>query len=128
MLRLRAILSNALLHSTPGSPITVAVAHDAQRGGALATAGAELPPGSPVAVVSVADSGPGISAEQASRVFDRFYRVDDGRTRTAGGTGLGLAIAAALAEAHHGCVELRSDSAGGCTVRLLLPRTGPWNA
>nr|WP_246330827.1 HAMP domain-containing sensor histidine kinase [Saccharopolyspora hordei] len=117
------LLSNALLHSTPGSPITVEVAHDAQRGGALASAGAELPPGSPVAVVSVADSGPGISVEHASRIFDRFYRVDDGRTRAAGGTGLGLAIAAALAEAHNGCVELRSNSAGGCTFRLVLPLT-----
>lgn len=123
--RLRQVLtnlvSNALLHSTPGSPITVEVAHGSAGGGALAAAGAELPPGAPVAVVSVADSGPGIAAEHAGRIFDRFYRVDDGRTRAAGGTGLGLAIAAALAEAHNGRVDLRANPAGGCTFRLLLP-------
>ncbi|MER7080707.1 sensor histidine kinase, partial [Saccharopolyspora kobensis] len=123
--RLRQVLtnlvSNALLHSTPGSPITVEVAPGSVGGGALAAAGAELAAGAPVAVVSVADSGPGIAAEHAGRIFDRFYRVDDGRTRESGGTGLGLAIAAALAEAHHGRVELRANPAGGCTFCLLLP-------
>ncbi|RKT85848.1 two-component system, OmpR family, sensor kinase [Saccharopolyspora antimicrobica] len=126
--RLRQVLtnlvSNALLHSTPGSPITVEVAHGSAGGGALAAAGAELTAGAPVAVVSVADSGPGIAAEHAGRIFDRFYRVDDGRTRESGGTGLGLAITAALAEAHHGRVELRANAEGGCTFRLLLPLTG----
>ncbi|MDA3630064.1 ATP-binding protein, partial [Saccharopolyspora sp. WRP15-2] len=123
--RLRQVLtnlvSNALLHSTPGSPITVEVAYGAVESGASASAGAEMPVGSPVVVVSVSDRGPGIAAEDASRIFDRFYRVDDGRTRQAGGTGLGLAIAAALAEAHNGRVELRANPAGGSTFRLLLP-------
>ncbi|MGP4017910.1 sensor histidine kinase [Saccharopolyspora sp. 5N708] len=125
--RLRQVLTNlvnnALVHTPPGSPITVEVSPGPVGGHALAAAGAQLPPGTAVAVVSVADSGPGISPEHASRIFDRFYRVDDGRHRAAGGTGLGLAITAAIAEAHNGRVELHANPGGGSTFRLLIPLT-----
>jgi two-component system, OmpR family, sensor kinase len=125
--RLRQVLTNlvnnALVHTPPGSPITVEVSQGSVDGHALAASGAELPEGSPAAMVSVADSGPGIPPEHAPRIFDRFYRVDDGRNRAVGGTGLGLAITTALAEAHNGRVELHANACGGSTFRLLLPLT-----
>jgi len=76
------------------------------------------------AVVEVADTGPGLSAEQAERVFERFYRADAARTRRAGGgvsTGLGLAIVAALVAGHNGTVEVVDTPGGGATFRVRLP-------
>jgi heavy metal sensor kinase len=70
--------------------------------------------------VEVKDSGPGIAPEHQEKVFDRFYRIDEGRSRKSGGAGLGLAIAKWGAEAHGGRLELTS-SASGCIFRLLLP-------
>ncbi|MFY1690093.1 HAMP domain-containing sensor histidine kinase [Plantactinospora sp. WMMB782] len=77
------------------------------------------------AVIEVADTGPGLSAEQAERVFERFYRADAARTRSAGGgvsTGLGLAIVAALVAGHNGSVEVVDTPGGGATFRVRLPR------
>lgn len=74
-------------------------------------------------MASVGDAGPGIAPEHAPRIFDRFYRVDDGRNRAAGGAGLGLAITTAIAEAHNGRVELHANADGGSTFRLLIPLT-----
>lgn len=71
--------------------------------------------------VEVHDSGPGISPEHRDRVFDRFYRVDEGRSRDVGGAGLGLAIAKWGAEANGGCLELACPTSGGSVFRLLLP-------
>ncbi|MCQ0016302.1 ATP-binding protein [Actinomadura madurae] len=77
--------------------------------------------GSPAAVVAVADQGPGLSPEQAERVFERFYRADDARSRDHGGAGLGLAIVAALVAAHEGTVEADSAPGEGATFRVVLP-------
>ncbi|MFF5055639.1 ATP-binding protein [Micromonospora sp. NPDC000663] len=77
-----------------------------------------------LAVVEVADTGQGLSPEQAERVFERFYRADAARTRRADGntgTGLGLAIVAALVAAHHGSVEVAETPGGGATFRVRLP-------
>lgn len=71
--------------------------------------------------VEVEDTGPGIPVEHRQRVFDRFYRVDEGRSRETGGAGLGLAIAKWGAEAHGGRFELDCPETGGCIFRLLLP-------
>jgi len=71
--------------------------------------------------IDVEDSGPGISLEHRDRVFDRFYRVDEGRSRDAGGAGLGLSLAKWGAEAHAGRLELSCPPQGGCVFRLLLP-------
>jgi two-component system phosphate regulon sensor histidine kinase PhoR len=73
------------------------------------------------AVFQVHDTGPGIPAEQMSRIFDRFYRVDQPRTRGAGGTGLGLAIAREVAEAHGGRIDVESHVGEGSTFALVLP-------
>ena len=75
----------------------------------------------PCARLWVADSGAGIPTEHQARVFDRFYRVDTGRTRAAGGTGLGLAICRAIAEAHGGTIGLTSRPEYGTRVDLALP-------
>jgi heavy metal sensor kinase len=74
------------------------------------------------AVVSVRDTGVGITAEHLPHVFDRFYRVDKGRSRAEGGTGLGLSIARSIVAAHGGRVELASTPGQGtvCTVTLPL--------
>jgi two-component system OmpR family sensor kinase len=73
------------------------------------------------AVVEVADEGPGMSAEQAGRVFERFYRADTSRTRSAGGSGLGLAIVSAIASAHGGTATVVSVPGRGASFRVALP-------
>lgn len=75
--------------------------------------------------VEVSDNGKGIPPEHVPRVFERFYRVDPGRARTAGGTGLGLAIVKHLVDAHGGSVGLDSVVDHGTTVRIRLPHTTP---
>ena len=75
------------------------------------------------AVLEVIDTGPGLTPEQAERVFERFYRADAARTRAQGrtGTGLGLAIVAALVAAHGGSVSVDSRPGEGATFRMRLP-------
>jgi two-component system, OmpR family, sensor kinase len=70
---------------------------------------------------TISDDGPGIRPEQRSRVFERFYRTDAARTRSAGGAGLGLAIVHAIAVAHGGTVSAGKSSAGGAAMQLDLP-------
>jgi signal transduction histidine kinase len=71
--------------------------------------------------VSVRDSGPGIAPEHAQRIFDRFYRVDQGRSRDAGGFGLGLSIAQWAVQAHHGQIRVESAKGEGSTFRITIP-------
>jgi two-component system phosphate regulon sensor histidine kinase PhoR len=70
----------------------------------------------------VSDTGPGIAAEHLSRVFERFYRVDAGRSRELGGTGLGLSIVKHMVEAMRGKVSVESTVGGGSTFSVLLPK------
>jgi two-component system, OmpR family, phosphate regulon sensor histidine kinase PhoR len=72
-------------------------------------------------VIGVRDTGIGIAREHLSRIFERFYRVDAGRSREVGGTGLGLAIVKHLAEAHGGSVRATSTVGGGTEVTVLFP-------
>jgi signal transduction histidine kinase len=72
-------------------------------------------------VIEVEDRGPGLTAEHADRVFERFYRADESRSRASGGVGLGLSIVAAVAEAHGGTVEARSEPGKGATFSITLP-------
>ncbi|MEV4677347.1 HAMP domain-containing sensor histidine kinase [Actinomadura sp. NPDC049382] len=98
--RIRQVLANLLAnvraHTPPGTPTTV-----------------RLAPG----LIEVADEGPGMSAEDAARAFERFHRAG----REQAGTGLGLPIVAAIAAAHGGRAELRSAPGAGTTVRVTLP-------
>lgn len=72
-------------------------------------------------VIRVADDGPGIAAEDEERIFKRFVRLDEARTRDAGGSGLGLAIASEIAVKHHGTIRLVQSDTGGATFELTLP-------
>jgi len=72
-------------------------------------------------VVRVSDTGSGIPADHLPRIFERFYRVDPGRSRQEGGTGLGLAIVKHLVEAHGGRVEAESELGRGTTILLYFP-------
>lgn len=74
--------------------------------------------------VAVADDGPGIPPEALNRIFERFYRVDRGRSREQGGTGLGLAIVKHIVQSHGGEVRAESRPGEGATFRFTLPASG----
>ncbi|BFU42578.1 sensor histidine kinase [Krasilnikovia sp. MM14-A1004] len=103
------LVTNALTHTPPEAEVTLRVFRE---------------DGNRVAL-EVSDTGPGLTAAQRERVFERFYRADEARTRhtdrEATGTGLGLAIVAAIVRAHHGSVEVVSEEGGGATFRVALP-------
>jgi heavy metal sensor kinase len=73
------------------------------------------------ATLTIADQGPGVAAEHRERIFDRFFRVDEARSRDRGGTGLGLAIAKWAVEAHGGHISVESGANGGSLFRIVLP-------
>jgi signal transduction histidine kinase len=72
------------------------------------------------AVLTVADDGPGIPAEDRARAFDRFVRLDSARSRDGGGSGLGLAIVAEIVSAHGGTVGIDDRPGGGTRVSIVL--------
>jgi two-component system sensor histidine kinase SenX3 len=74
--------------------------------------------------VTVADTGAGIPTRALDRVFERFFRVDEARSRSTGGTGLGLAIVKHVSERHGGTVAVRSQLGAGSTFTITLPLGG----
>ncbi len=96
------LVRNALDHTPPGTPVTVSVRADAKFG-----------------TMTVADEGPGLSPEAASRVFDRFWRDD--AARTGGGSGLGLSIVHAIAEVLGGSATVRSTPGRGASFEVAIP-------
>ena len=73
------------------------------------------------AEIEVRDSGPGMTGDEANRIFERFYRSDPARSRISGGSGLGLSIVAAIVEAHDGTVTASSAPGQGMTVTVHIP-------
>jgi len=109
------LMSNAMTHTPEGTPIDITISvGEPDKGQALTAEG-------PAVILEVKDHGPGLSAEQQEHVFERFYRTDRARTRTAGGTGLGLAIVAAMIDAHRGKVWVESQPGDGATFGFALP-------
>ncbi|MFC0530643.1 sensor histidine kinase [Phytohabitans kaempferiae] len=114
--RLRQVISNLMTNALTHTPPTASIF--------LRLRSEPLGAREGRAVIEVADTGPGLSPEQADRVFERFYRADAARTRRAdgaAGSGLGLAIVAALVAAHNGTVEVDSAPDKGATFRVRLP-------
>jgi two-component system OmpR family sensor kinase len=114
------LMSNALTHTPDGTLIEVSLS--------TGTLDPQAGDGSPAVILDVTDHGPGMTAEQARRVFERFYRADQARTRTAGGggrttggSGLGLAIVRALVAAQGGVTSVRTAEGQGATFRIALP-------
>ena len=105
------LMSNALSHTPDGTPIDVRILTHGPDG--------RLPV--PSVTIEVDDHGPGLSKEQAERVFERFYRADQARGRKTGGAGLGLAIVAALVDAHGGAVGVDTAPGSGAMFWITLP-------
>jgi two-component system, OmpR family, sensor kinase len=105
------LMSNALTHTPDGTPIDVRILAHGPDG--------RLPV--PSVTLEVDDHGPGLSQEQADRVFERFYRADQARRRKTGGTGLGLAIVYALVAAHGGTTGVDTAPGDGATFWITLP-------
>jgi two-component system OmpR family sensor kinase len=107
--RLRQVLSNlvanALQHTPESADVTVRVGTDGDN-----------------AVLEVVDEGPGMSEQEAQRVFERFYRTDSSRARASDGTGLGLPIADSLVYAHGGTITVTTEPGQGCRFHVSLPR------
>ena len=111
-LRLRQVAANLLANARQHTPPTAAVRVAVRR-----------EEGS--AVLEVADDGPGLFPEEATKVFERFYRADPSRNRNQGGTGLGLSIVAAVAEAHGGRAGVESVPGQGARFWVELPSVAP---
>ena len=102
---LQNLLDNAVQYSKPGGKVKVKACVEGEE-----------------VVLSVADTGIGIPKAEQERIFERFYRVDEARSRELGGTGLGLSIAKHLVEAHGGRIEVESAVGHGSTFYVFLPR------
>jgi len=100
------LASNAVRYTSSGSVVFAIIPHGREVG------------------VSVQDTGPGIAPEHLNRIFDRFFRIDQSRSRELGGTGLGLAIARLLAELQGGRIDVDSTVGRGSTFTLWLPGVG----
>lgn len=102
------VLHNAIRYGPPSSAVSVRAFADATSW-----------------IIEVEDSGPGIAKEHHAHLFERFYRVDPGRSRALGGVGLGLAMARWSVESHGGHIQVHSHAGVGSTFRIVLPRPSP---
>ncbi len=101
---LRALISNAVRYTDPGGSVRI---RNERNGNEVS--------------VSIEDTGIGIPMESLDKIFDRFYRVDEARSRANGGSGLGLAIAKWIVEAHQGSIDVRSALGKGSCFTVHLP-------
>ena len=100
------LLDNAFKYTTSPGKVTLSAREESGR-----------------AVLSVEDTGMGIAAEDQTRIFERFYRVDKARSREMGGAGLGLAIAHWIVQLHQGTITVESAPGKGSVFRVEIPAT-----
>jgi two-component system OmpR family sensor kinase len=98
------LLANARVHTPQGTPVAVTLGQDNGH-----------------VTLDVIDDGPGLPETDFEKLFERFYRVDDSRSRPSGGAGLGLAIVAAIARAHGGTVDAANQEGHGARFTVTLP-------
>jgi two-component system, OmpR family, sensor kinase len=110
------LMNNAMMHTPNATAIDITI-----RVAMLSNGRAPVDPSEPAVVLEVVDRGPGLTEDQKEHVFERFYRTDRARSRSAGGTGLGLAIVSAMVAAHHGQVWVDSEPGHGATFGFALP-------
>jgi signal transduction histidine kinase len=103
-LALDALVENAVKHTVPGDEIRLGAKRQGEQ-----------------VAITVTDSGAGMPADHLDRIFERFARLDQARTRDKGGVGLGLAIVKAIVQAHGGTVGVRSMPGAGSVFQLRLP-------
>ena len=99
------LLSNAIKFTEPGGQVHVAVSQEGTR-----------------VAITVEDTGIGIPAANIEQIFDRFYRVDQSRSRTAGGSGLGLAIVKAILDLHKAHIDVQSTPGKGSKFTVRMQR------
>jgi signal transduction histidine kinase len=99
------LVTNAIQYTPAGGKVTLSLTEEHHNG-----------------IICIRDTGIGISKTEQKRIFDRFYRVDQARSRSQGGAGLGLAIAKAIAVAHRGNIEVKSSLGQGSTFTVKLPK------
>lgn len=104
---LQNLLENAIRYSDPGGQVHITLRENDN------------------VVIEVADDGIGISEEDQSRIFERFYRVDPARSRSTGGTGLGLSIVKHVVSDLNGSIHVNSKPGEGATFTIILPRHSP---
>jgi len=100
------LMGNALRFTNSGSPLEIVISSDSQAG---------------EGTISIVDHGDGIPPQIREKIFERFWRADNSRTRETGGSGLGLAIVASIVNAHHGRIDVTETSGGGATFSVTLP-------
>ena len=111
----RNLIENALKYGAAGTDVQVTIAPRDDVIGFRQQAVA----------IEIRDRGPGIAAHHIPRLTERFYRVDNSRSRELGGTGLGLAIVKHILNRHRGKLQIRSKPEVGSTFTVLLPRAVP---
>jgi signal transduction histidine kinase len=99
------LVTNAIQYTPAGGQVSLSLQADKQYG-----------------IITVRDTGIGISQDEQKKIFDRFYRVDQARSRHRGGAGLGLSLAQTIACTHHGSIELKSEIGQGSSFILKIPR------
>ncbi len=108
------LIENALKYGNPDTEVVIGIAEVESRDKLSDR----------MLAVDIADRGPGIPAKHIPRLTERFYRVDDSRSRDKGGTGLGLAIVKHIVNRHRGRLQIKSEQGVGSTFTVLLPIEG----
>ena len=105
------VIGNAVGYTPEGGSVEVRISPAAVRTGTARTGGE----------ISVADTGPGVPEDKLEKIFERFFRMEETRSREHGGRGLGLAISKAIVESHGGTIRASNRPSGGLDIRILLP-------